>query len=116
MTECPHVPQQFARCPARFGLAGLSLDGVMRDEMKSHYLAPCPDQPAILGLCMMMALALGPQVFAHQSRALRDRPDQQAALAGFAGPALVLMGAEDRFSPLDRPLSLPRSSAAPALI
>jgi pimeloyl-ACP methyl ester carboxylesterase len=49
-----------------------------------------------------MALSLGPQVFADQSRALCDRADRQAALAAFKGPALVLMGAEDRLCPHDR--------------
>lgn len=82
-------------------LAG-HLDEVMRDDLKPNYLASGPNSPAILDLCMDMALALGPQVFARQSRALRDRPDQQATLAGFTGPALVLMGAEDRLCPLDR--------------
>jgi pimeloyl-ACP methyl ester carboxylesterase len=82
-------------------LAG-QLDDVMRLEMKPNYLAPGPDKAAILNLCMDMALSLGPEVFATQSRALRDRPDQQATLATFKGPALVLMGAEDRLCPLDR--------------
>jgi pimeloyl-ACP methyl ester carboxylesterase len=41
-------------------------------------------------------------VFAHQSRALRDRPDQTATLAAFRGPALVLTGEDDRLCPLDR--------------
>jgi pimeloyl-ACP methyl ester carboxylesterase len=82
-------------------LAG-DLEGVMRHDMKPNYLAPGPNKAAILDLCMDMALALGPQVFARQSRALRDRPDQQATLAAFKGPALVLMGAEDRLCPLDR--------------
>jgi pimeloyl-ACP methyl ester carboxylesterase len=82
-------------------LAG-GLDDVMRREMKPNYLAPGPNKPAILDLCMDMALSLGPQVFANQSRALRDRPDQQATLAAFKGPALVLMGAEDKLCPLDR--------------
>ncbi len=82
-------------------LAG-GLDRVMRDEMKPNYLADGPEKAAILDLCMNMALALGPQVFARQSRALRDRPDQQATLAAFSGPALVLMGAGDRLCPLDR--------------
>ena len=82
-------------------LAG-DLAGVMRDEMKPNYLAPGPGKAAILDLCMDMALSLGPQVFARQSRALRDRGDQQATLAGFAGPALVLMGEQDRLCPLDR--------------
>jgi pimeloyl-ACP methyl ester carboxylesterase len=82
-------------------LAG-DLAGVLRDEMKPNYLAPGPGKQAILDLCMDMALSLGPQVFAAQSRALRDRADQQATLAAFPGPALVLMGAEDRLCPLDR--------------
>lgn len=82
-------------------LAG-GLRAVIRDEMKPGYLADGPDRQPILDLCMDMALALGPQVFARQSRALRDRADRQAALAGFAGPALVLMGAEDRLCPRDR--------------
>jgi len=82
-------------------LAG-GLDDVMRREMKPNYLCPGPNKPAILDLCMDMALSLGPQVFANQSRALRDRPDQQETLAAFKGPALVLMGAEDKLCPLDR--------------
>jgi pimeloyl-ACP methyl ester carboxylesterase len=79
-----------------------SLAKVMRDEMKPNYLAEGPDQKAILDLCLDMALSLGPEVFARQSRALRDRQDRQAALAGFKGPALVLMGAQDRLCPRDR--------------
>ena len=78
------------------------LEGVMRQDMKPNYLAPGPNKVAILDLCMDMALALGPEVFARQSRALRDRADRQATLAAFKGPALVLMGAEDRLCPLER--------------
>ena len=82
-------------------LAG-DLTGVMRNDMKPNYLAPGPQRAEILDLCLTMALDLGPQVFARQSRALRDRTDQQATLAAFPGPALVLMGAEDRLCPADR--------------
>lgn len=78
------------------------LERVMRDELKPNYLAKGPGKKAVLDLCLDMALALGPEVFARQSRALRDRADRQAALAGFKGPALVLMGAEDRLCPLER--------------
>lgn len=78
------------------------LEGVMRQDMKPNYLAPGPNKIAILDLCMDMALTLGPEVFARQSRALRDRADRQATLAAFKGPALVLMGAEDRLCPLER--------------
>lgn len=82
-------------------LAG-DLEAVMRHDMKPNYLAPGPNKAAILDLCMDMALTLGPEVFARQSRALRDRPNQEATLAAFKGPALVLMGAEDKLCPLDR--------------
>jgi pimeloyl-ACP methyl ester carboxylesterase len=82
-------------------LAG-RLDRVMRDEMKPNYLADGPNRKAILDLCMDMALALGPEVFARQSRALAARPDQQATLEAYRGPTLILMGEEDRLCPRDR--------------
>ncbi|MFN3937955.1 MAG: alpha/beta fold hydrolase [Gemmobacter sp.] len=78
------------------------LAGLMRDEMKPNYLAQTRDRGAILDLCMAMALDLGPAVFARQSAALRDRADRQATLAAFRGPALVLMGEEDRPCPRER--------------
>lgn len=81
-------------------LAG-DLDIVMRDEMKPNYLSD-PGNRRVLDLCMDMALALGPLAFRDQSLALRDRPDQSATLAAFTGPALVVMGADDRLCPLDR--------------
>jgi pimeloyl-ACP methyl ester carboxylesterase len=82
-------------------LAG-RLDSVMRDEMKPNYLADGPNRKTILDLCMEMALTLGPEVFARQSRALAARPDQQATLAAYRGPTLILMGEEDRLCPYDR--------------
>lgn len=75
---------------------------VMKTEMKPNYLAQGPGREAILDLCMDMALTLGPEVFARQSRALRNRKDQQQTLAAFRGPALVLMGQHDRLCPLAR--------------
>lgn len=98
--ELPEVQTRRAPQVAR-ALSG-HLDAVIRDEMKPNYLADGPDTQPILDLCMEMALSLGPQVFARQSRALRDRPDQTATLAAFRGPALVLMGEDDRLCPLDR--------------
>lgn len=75
---------------------------VMRDEMKPNYLADGSDRETILDLCMDMALSLGPEVFARQSRALAARFDQQSTLSRFTGPALVLTGAEDRLCPRAR--------------
>ncbi len=81
-------------------LAG-GLAAVMRDEMKPNYLAD-PGNSAVLDLCLDMALTLGPQVFRDQSLALRDRADRQVTLAAYGGPALVLMGEDDRLCPRDR--------------
>jgi pimeloyl-ACP methyl ester carboxylesterase len=100
VAELPAV--QARRAPQIAKALSGGLRSVIRDEMKPNYLATGPGKQAILDLCLDMALSLGPQVFAHQSRALRDRPDRQAALAAFKGPALVLMGAEDRLCPRDR--------------
>nr|WP_303623731.1 alpha/beta fold hydrolase [Shimia sp. CNT1-13L.2] len=75
---------------------------VMRDEMKPNYLADGDNTGAILDLCMAMAMDLGPEVFVRQSKALRDRPDQQDTLRTFKGPALVLCGQEDSLCPLER--------------
>lgn len=100
LAEAAEVQARRAPQIARALSGGLA--AVMRDEMKPNYLADGPGQGVILDLCMDMALALGPEVFARQSRALRDRPDQTATLAAYRGPALVMMGAGDRLCPRDR--------------
>ncbi len=98
--EAPEV--QANRVPQIERARANGVETVMRDEMKPNYLAPGAGREAILDLCMDMALALGVDVFARQSIALRDRPDQQDTLRAFHGPALVLMGEHDRLCPLDR--------------
>lgn len=75
---------------------------VMRDEMKPNYLTDGPRRSEILDLCMEMALALGPEVFVNQSRALAGRPDQQDTLRSYGGPALVLCGRDDALCPVAR--------------
>jgi pimeloyl-ACP methyl ester carboxylesterase len=82
-------------------LAG-QLDSVMRNEMKPNYLAHGPRRADVLDLCMEMALDLGPEVFARQSAALRDRPDQKQTLQDWDKPTLILTGAQDRLCPLHR--------------
>lgn len=100
LAEAPEM--QARRAPQiERALAG-GLAEVMRGEMKPNYLFDGPDNAEILDLCMDMALALGPDTFARQSRALRSRPDQLATLKAFKGPALVLMGEDDKLCPLDR--------------
>ena len=76
-----------------------NLLGVMHDTIPRYF---AQTQPKLADLCLEMALSLGPQTYAQQSVALRDRPDQTATLAAYHGPALVLMGEHDRLCPRDR--------------
>ncbi len=43
----------------------------------------------------------GPAAVAWAQRAMAARPDRTAVLAGFAGPAVVVVGEEDELAPLD---------------
>ena len=74
---------------------------VMERDMFPRYLHAEAD-PAILDTCRAMAARLGPAVFVRQSRALRDRPDQQQALRRVRVPSLILTGEDDRLCPMER--------------
>lgn len=104
---CAELPEVKARRKPQIAkvMAG-DLEAVMRDEMKPNYLAEGPRRAAILDLCMDMAMGLGADVFVRQSRALRDRPDQQECLRRVTAPTLVLCGREDRLCPVARHLLL----------
>lgn len=91
------------RAPEIERALGGELRRLLIEEMKPRYLAPeSRENEAILDLVLDMALALGPEVFARQSRALRDRPDQTETLRACAAPALVLCGAHDALCPPER--------------
>lgn len=98
--ELPEV--QARRDPQMAAVAAGRLAEVMRDEMKPNYLTDGPNRAAILDLCMQMALSLGPEVFLRQSRALRDRPDQQDRLRRVTVPTLILCGRDDVLCPVER--------------
>ena len=97
--EAPEVQARRILQVERVAAAGL--EALMRDEVMPNYLARDSSR-SILDLCLEMAVGLGPKVFVNQSRALAQRRNQEPTLADFAGPALVLAGAEDRLCPLDR--------------
>lgn len=79
------------------------LRALLIEEMKPLYLAPANrDREAVLEVVLDMALALGPDVFARQSAALRDRPDQTETLRRVAVPTLVLCGNHDALCPPER--------------
>lgn len=100
-----------ADAPERFDIRNRQIEDVRSgrlrqvivEEMKPVYLAEenRSNQP-LLDLLVDMALDVGAEAFIAQSLALRDRPDQTDILRGYAGPALVLCGEEDRLCPPER--------------
>lgn len=75
---------------------------IVADEMKPIYLAAeNRGDVALKDLLFDMAIGLGPDVFCAQSEALRTRADNVTVLGDFAGPILILCGAEDRLCPPD---------------
>jgi pimeloyl-ACP methyl ester carboxylesterase len=100
LAETPNA--QARRLPQIVRVLAGGLDAVMRDEMKPLYISNASQNADILDLCMDMARALGPDVFARQSRALASRPDQTETLKAYKRPALVLMGEHDRLCPRPR--------------
>ena len=100
--QAEEEPAKARRIPQMAAARAGRLRDVLRDEMKPNYLARTPGRQAVLDLCMAMAMDLGPDVFLSQSAALRDRPDQCETLRNYAGPSLVLCGAEDALCPVER--------------
>lgn len=100
LAEMPNVAA--AREPQIVGVRAGRLKEVMRDELKPNYLAPGAGRNAVLQTVMDMAMALGPDVFVRQSRALQRRRDQQATLRRCKVPTLILCGAHDALCPVKR--------------
>jgi len=100
LAETPQVAA--AREPQIVKVRAGRMGDVMRDELKPNYLAPGPYVSEILDLVMDMAVALGPEVFVRQSRALQRRRDQQGTLRRCKVPTLILCGAHDALCPVKR--------------
>ena len=97
------APQIAAAREARMIAAGAGrLAAAMAEEVPMASLANVPHRPEIVATLKAMAVDLGPEVFAAQSRAMQRRPDQQKTLRRALLPALILAGAEDRMVPLRR--------------
>lgn len=97
----PDLPARAALRPAQQArVRAGELATIVRDELKPNYLAAANRGDAALrdGL-RDMALALGPDVFVAQSEALRTRDDAGSVLDAFAGPVLLIAGAEDALCP-----------------
>jgi len=91
-----------ARSPQIEAAHAGQLEQIMREIMVPRYFSTHKSHAQLDELCVDMALTLGKDVFVRQSLALKYRLDQQATLARFNKPCLVLMGEEDELCPLDR--------------
>ena len=91
-----------ARSPQIEAAHAGQLEQIVREIMVPRYFSSHQSHVQLDELCVDMALTLGKDVFIRQSQALKKRRDQQATLANFNKPCLVLMGSEDKLCPLDR--------------
>ncbi len=83
------------RIAAQGGLRQLAID-----SLKPVYLAASRrDDETLLGEILDMAIDNGPDVFARQSAALRNRADSIDTLSTINRPTLVLCGGEDALCP-----------------
>lgn len=96
-SEMPQVAA--AREPQMVRVKSGRLGDVMRDEIKRAWLAPGPARRQIAGIALDMGMALGPDMFLRQSRAMQRRPDQQGTLRKTKIPTLVLCGEQDQLCP-----------------
>ena len=111
------LPERAAARPAQQArVRGGALAMIVADELKPVYLAAENRSDAALkGLLFDMAMDLGPDVFCAQSEALRMRRDNGPVLDAFAGPVLLLCGAEDALCPPDWHRAMARRCARPTL-
>ena len=91
-----------ARKPQIQAVQAGQLEQLVREVMVPRYFSSHQPHAQLDELCVDMALTLGKDAFVRQSLALQNRRDQQATLASFNKPCLVLMGEEDELCPLDR--------------
>jgi pimeloyl-ACP methyl ester carboxylesterase len=95
------LPERAAVRPVQqHRVRGGELARIVADELKPAYLAAQNrDDPAIRSLVFDMAMGLGEDIFVQQSEALRTRGDLAPVLDAFAGPVLLVCGAEDVLCP-----------------
>ena len=91
-----------AREPQMAGAKAGRLEEVIREDMKPDYLAPGYGRMEVLNTYLAMAMALGPDVYVRQSRAMQRRPEQRRALRTLEMPTLVLCGRHDGLNPVRR--------------
>lgn len=99
----PESPQfAAAREPRIIAAQSGRLADCLREDLPGSALAAGPARAGVLALVMAMGLALGPQVYVRQTRALQRRRDAQSTLRRIRVPALIVAGEHDTIVPLRR--------------
>lgn len=102
-TARPDAPEQTQR---RQDAIALAKAGGFEKIMPSMLpLLVHPDHMALErvgGLAKEMALAVGPEAFARQQKAIMHRPDSRPGLNRITCPTLIMCGRDDQLTPPDR--------------
>lgn len=97
----PETPETAAAREPRIAAARAGrLADAVREGLSSSGLGPGDQRVSVQNAVLEMALALGPEVYVRQSRALQRRRDQQAMLRAARVPVLALCGGHDALHPV----------------
>lgn len=97
------TPQEAAdREPWIIGAKAGRFEQLLKTDILPRQVAPGPEKSAQVSEIFEMALALGPDLFARQMRAMQRRRDQQSTVRRITQPTLVLAGEKDEVVSLKR--------------
>ncbi len=102
-TMRPDLPEQIQRRLDAIGIAKAGgFDKIMPTMLPNLLCAKSLSDAAITTLAKEMARTVGREAFVRQQSAIMGRPDSRETLAAVQCPTLILCGAEDSLTPLDR--------------
>ncbi|RAU21561.1 alpha/beta hydrolase [Paramagnetospirillum kuznetsovii] len=102
-TARPDLPDQTQRRLDAIGIAKAGgFDKIMPTMLPNLLCAKSLADAAITTLAKDMARTVGRDAFVRQQTAIMGRPDSRESLASVRCPTLLLCGAEDALTPLDR--------------
>ena len=97
------TPEQITQRRAQIAqVAAGGFEAVVEAQFQRLVRPAAHGDAALRELNRLMAADVGPEAFARQQTAIMGRPDSRAELGAITCPTLVLVGAEDRITPLER--------------
>lgn len=99
----PDTPEQSQRRRDAIAVAQAGgFDKIMPTMLPNLLCATSLENPAITTLAKDMARTVGREAFIRQQTAIMGRPDSRATLAAVRCPTLILCGADDFLTPVER--------------